>query len=1457
MKKILGLDLGTNSIGWAVVNANEDGTPTTIEGMGSRIIPMGADKISYEKGAGITKNADRRAKRTARKGNKRYKQRRDKLLFVLNELGMLPEQFIVRHKVRDEKGKLTDEYADGFPDSNHLQDLVLEPIKKNSLQLTSKTYYEKRVNAIHNKVDNLSDLGKILYQFNQLRGYAGGNRNDEKNKKAENVEDEENKKYEVFTAKCLITDIEKSDYIFKVKGGINKGQELPKYIVTLISDDKEYRGETELQTLEKDKDEELEIRIKRTKKGETITFALPQKTNWRKQMEKTEETLNERNKYKHYYIGELLLDDLKENQWTKIRNRVILRKRYQEEFDAIWETQSQYFDVLKLCSKESLQRITNYLYPGNGENQIKLRNEAIEKGLYHIIRNQIIYYQRPLKPQTDLIANCQFEKDEKVTPESNPIFQEFRCWQQINNLYVTSKQKVFDERKKKEVYKYKDRYLTDEQREALYDKLQIQKQLGFGEVAKIVQLKDDKTEYLNGLNVKAKLKGCDTNISIRKILGAYAEELENKNTNIISEIWNILYYKTGNEYDVDSDNVKSLINTLCQYVDKQIATELSLNLAQKISFTKKYKSLSVKAINNILPLMKSGKYYSNEKLSAASIDKYNKIVNTINTGEIDDSTELYMVDYLYNNSDLIEKGGMMYAFATSLVYGSHSNTKIKPSITNYHDIVYTERNLRNPIVEQITNETMQIIKAIWKQYKFNPQELEIRVELARELKNSAVERERIYKSQIKNKKINDSIKQRLIELNQEASSTNIDKYKLWSKQSTEDYPKFKDIKSPTQDEIQRLRIWEEQKCVSPYTNKPIPLSKLFDTREYDIDHIIPKARFFDDSMANKVICESNINEEKSNRTAWEYITQQTSKHKIFDVEAYIKHVNDNFFGQKKKNLLLEKIPTDCVTRQIKDTQYISVAVKSELAKIVGSDNVKSSTGEITSFLRSHWGLKKLFMELTESRFKQMELWDKTKEWVKRYYDKDKGKNVYEIENWSKRYDHRHHSIDALVVAMTTQKHIQALNNLNKEMQDWLNENKDAIKLDVAEGESLIEAFFNLDEKRREEIQKEMPSFRKFDAPMNNLVDEAKKILETMIVSQKPKNALSVQYSDKTKKKELRIRGALHEETYYGKHKGQDTKIVDISNLSAKDIDKILDVTKGGLKDEINAHRNKKDENGKEKYNSMKEAFSGEGLIDFNETRKLNGKPPVYKIKLRYNTKEKKESGLQVLYDEHKGKNQKLSVVTGNNYLFVVMEKTNKKGETERCFDIVSLFDAAKYAKNNMDGNFIDDITSVVCKENKANKVLFTLQQNDLVYCPESVDDSILRMTNEELKKCLENDDNKKAFVSRIYKVVKFTGKDCFFIPNNYANSISVQKKLSEEEKDFLKKEKYKDKTIPKTELFIEEFGSFGNCVKTIPNADFVKRLKAKANVEDKIIKIQDICVKLNIDWLGNVSIIKM
>ncbi|WP_294306645.1 type II CRISPR RNA-guided endonuclease Cas9 [uncultured Chryseobacterium sp.] len=1457
-KNILGLDLGTNSIGWALIQQDFENKQGEILGMGSRIIPMGTDKQDYEKGVGITKNADRRTKRTIRKMNKRYKLRRNKLLYILQELEMLPEQFQLKN---------------GIPEPNKIQDLELLPIKKGTMQLNSLTHYKLRASAIDQVVD-IKDFGKILYQFNQLRGYSGGNNEEDVTNKKKDDSDDENegvKKYEVITQKVLIQNVELSDTKFKGRGK-NKDLEFNKFNVTVLLDDEELEGETELQNLSEkiNQEEELEIRIRRNKKGETtsVVFALPQKTSWRKQMEKTEEDLKQSN----LLVSQLFVKDLEQNKWTKIRNRVILRNRYQEEFDAIWETQSKKYPFLNDCPKDKLEKITNYLFPGKSESQERLRKEAISGGLKYIIKNQVIYYQRPLKPQTELISKCQFEKEETVLPNSHPLFQEFRCWDQINRMYITSKQEVWNEKKGKTIFQYYDRFLTHEQKQQIYQKLQIQKQVGFSEVAKIVNLKNDKTEYLNGLNTKAKLKGCDTVITIKKALGEHFDELYLQDNFIIFKIWKALFdnVNNGSEYDAKSPKVSSIIEVLKPLNNNELVTEIALRMAQTIKFPRKYASLSEKAIINILPLMELNPSAVPERVKA----NFENIEHLIETGEIldDNLLEDYVISFVKNNPDALSQGGFMYAFASSLVYGRHTQEKVKPQIKDYHDIQYLERNLRNPIVSQLANETMQIVKSVWKQYQFNPEELEIRIELARDLKNSTAERDKIFKSQIKSQKINESIKKRLIELNQEPSQGNIQLYKLWSKQNTEDYPAPKKVTEPTQEEIQKLRLWEEQKCISPYTLKAIPLSKLFSPeRLYDIDHIVPKSRYFDDSLSNKVVCETNINEEKSNRTAWEYISQQNSRFDICSESEYVQFVNDTFYGKKKKNLLLEKIPKDLVERSIKDTQYISVAVKNELAKIVGSENVKTTTGEVTDFLRSRWGLRDLFMRLTKERFKQMELWDinpetsvTNEEWVKMEFDERKNKKVLRIKNWSKRYDHRHHAIDALVVALTQQSHIQRLNNLNKYLQDELIKRKEEFHLEIKEGETVLETFFNLEESRREEIQKQIESSRFFDKPFDGLVEQAKNHLEAMIVSIKPKNKLGVKKNNEGKL-QLKIRGALHQETNYGKTKDpktgllRDTKTIDLSNLKAKDISQIIDEV---LQKEVDAHKNK--------YESVKEAFTGEGLKVFNETRFQTKqpdkqKPPVYKVKVWYSNKETEESTLQRLYKD----NEKLSVVTGDNYLFLVMEKDTKKGR-ERVFDIASLYDSADIAKSSLkdnDENFKQKISEAYrltygernklrgkIQENP-DRVLFTLQQNDLVYLPENADDRILNFSNEEFKNWLSDTENKKTFSKRVYKVAKFGGKDCHFIPHNYANVISIPKDLSDEQKEILKQQ-YKGKAIPKKELNFVEFGSYRDCSPYEAGEIFTKSLTTDKNNKKSMVKplkIQDTCIKLNIDWLGNIS----
>jgi len=114
-------------------------------------------------------------------------------------------------------------------------------------------------------------------------------------------------------------------------------------------------------------------------------------------------------------LSEYFLIILKENRWAKIRNNVVLRSRYQSEFDRIWKTQSEnpkseLYAMLLHLSQNKLFDILKFIFPGTKETQEEYRKAGLEKGLYHIIKNQIIYYQRELKDQSNLISDCSFEK---------------------------------------------------------------------------------------------------------------------------------------------------------------------------------------------------------------------------------------------------------------------------------------------------------------------------------------------------------------------------------------------------------------------------------------------------------------------------------------------------------------------------------------------------------------------------------------------------------------------------------------------------------------------------------------------------------------------------------------------------------------------------------------------------------------------------------------------------------------------------------------------------------------------------------------------------------------------------------------------------------------------------------------------------------------------------------------
>ena len=91
MKRILGLDLGTTSIGWALVNeAESNNEASSIVRLGVRVNPLTVDeKSNFEKGKAITTNADRQLRHGARINLQRYKLRRQNLHDRLQKQGWL------------------------------------------------------------------------------------------------------------------------------------------------------------------------------------------------------------------------------------------------------------------------------------------------------------------------------------------------------------------------------------------------------------------------------------------------------------------------------------------------------------------------------------------------------------------------------------------------------------------------------------------------------------------------------------------------------------------------------------------------------------------------------------------------------------------------------------------------------------------------------------------------------------------------------------------------------------------------------------------------------------------------------------------------------------------------------------------------------------------------------------------------------------------------------------------------------------------------------------------------------------------------------------------------------------------------------------------------------------------------------------------------------------------------
>ena len=451
MKKILGLDLGTNSNGWAVVNEEhiEDTSYLTgIDGAGSRIIPMAADQLGeFEKGNSVSQTKDRTGYRGTRRLRERFLLRRERLHRTLRVMGFLPEHYAASldefgkfHKGTEPKiewrradnGKYEFIFQSSF--NEMLDDFqAFHPELCDRKIPSDWTLYYLRKKALTKKISK-EELAWILLNFNQKRGYYQLRGEDDV------VDTSKKEEYMKLTVIDVIDSGEKKGkatwYNVKLNNGLiyRRASEQP---LDWIGKEKEFIITTKL---------EKDGSVKKDKDGlSQVSIRSPKDDDWNLLKKRTESDIEGSCKT----VGEYIYDNVLSNPGLKIIGklvRTIERKYYRAELKEIIRKQSEFHP--ELSDKTLYEKCLNELYPNNEA----YRNSILGKGFIYLLAEDLIFYQRPLKSKKHLISNCPYEtrtyldkesgelKTEpiKCIAKSHPLFQEFRLWQFISNLRIYS-----------------------------------------------------------------------------------------------------------------------------------------------------------------------------------------------------------------------------------------------------------------------------------------------------------------------------------------------------------------------------------------------------------------------------------------------------------------------------------------------------------------------------------------------------------------------------------------------------------------------------------------------------------------------------------------------------------------------------------------------------------------------------------------------------------------------------------------------------------------------------------------------------------------------------------------------------------------------------------------------------------------------------------------------------------
>lgn len=1216
-KNVLGLDLGTNSIGWALISIPEDfndyGKSGKIFKIGTRILPDTDYTKYFEVGQtssvkSKTPAAVRREKRGSRRLKHRYKLRRTRLIKVFKTLGWLSEEFpedFTEFKKEQKKFKISDyiiisdqTYKEFYREFGYSEDqinTILEEIKyrrlhkkKNNenIKLLPEDWivYYLRKKALSEKIE-IPELVRIIYMLNQRRGFISSRKDlketyvlpyDEfKNRR-------EKKDFGDNGIETKFVTITKVKSVSRLKETINKDGKI------------KYKFRIEL---EDERVEPYDIEYANEKGpdwlGKEFTFIVTQKIDTKGNFHQNKPQIPDDNSWDlcttaldekiqlYEYPGKYFYNELvkafKEKRNFKIRQFPVFRWRYQKELEAIWRKQCELNPELNKINndKNILKKLAEVLYPTQSKFNMPKLIEFLNHDLLHVISKDIIYYQRELKSQKKLISECRYEKrtgiekDEKgnfiktgkyglkCTPKSSPLFQEFRIWQDIHNIRILKREEIIDGKTILDV-DYTNKFINNNVKVSLFNLFNQKSEIKETDILKLIKELNpesdiefyDKKEIpcshrINLFRNRDTLKGNEIKSRYRSIFkkAEYDGEDILANEELLFKLWNADYSITSSD---ESKSKKGIRTSLGKILPDRQNKDKVIDLFLKIPELKKeYGAYSALAIKKLLPLMRVGKFWNENNIHENTKKRIEKLI----TGEYDESINDNLRERIkkwknqnHSLKEISDFQGLPVWLACYVVYGIHSENefiKCENSEDFNREIILKLKNnsLRNPVVEQVIRETLLVVRDLWKELELekNGEKIdEIHIELARELKNNSEEKQKIAEAQKRNFEEKEKIKVILKNLLNDSFFTqyidkpeptyedgkpivveeqttsfevkpnpenplDIEKFRIWkslSKSSDDEWEKIKEENIPKEQQIKKYILWLSQYCRSPYTGKIIPLSKLFDSKQYEIEHIIPRSKLKNDSINNLVICELGINKAKGNQLAANFIKNSNGKCKygeteytLFTYAEYTQYVKDTFkFNKaKQKNLLATDVPDDFVLRQINDTRYISRKVVEFLKPVVGDETkIIFSTGSITSELKMNWGLNKEWKKLMMPRFKRLESITGKTHVVNEF---DEHGNLSDIHFYVpenphlnvKRIDHRHHALDALIVAATTREHIRYLNSLNA----------------VDSNEEL--------KKVQRTLVKE--KIREFKLPWKNFTKEAREKLEQTVVSFKTNNKI--------------------------------------------------------------------------------------------------------------------------------------------------------------------------------------------------------------------------------------------------------------------------------------------------------------------------------------------------------------